>query len=107
MRTVATRALLHVRFLIVGTKVDLMAGSWSEAEEKLKSIEADMRSVVISCCGVSAVKQTDVVFVTAMGAHPQYKRLRAELKELLLSKCSSIFEGNASHLKTLRFPELY
>ena len=107
----ATRALDHVRFFIVGTKVDLMSdgktGSWIEAEKKLKIIEADMRSVVLRCCGESALKNTNVLFATAMGTHPQYKRLRAELKELLLSKCSSIFEGDASHLKTLRFPELY
>jgi hypothetical protein len=99
--------LQHVRFLIVGTKVDLMAGSWSEAEEKLKSIEADMRSVVISCLGVSAVNLTNVVFVTAMGAYPQYKRLRNVLKGLLKRLCSSIFQGDPRLLKMLRFPQEY
>lgn len=111
LRTVATRTLEHVRFLIVGTKVDLMAGSWSDTEEKLKeklkSIEADMRSVVISCCGVSTVQHTDVVFVTAMGAHPHYKRLRRELKGLLKRLCSSIFQGDPRLLKMLRFPQEY
>ncbi len=84
-----------------------MAGSWSEAEEKLKSIAADMRSVVISCLGVSAVKQTDVMFVTAMGAHPHYKRLRSELKGLLKRLCRSIFQGHPFLLQMLRFPQLY
>jgi hypothetical protein len=84
-----------------------MAGSWSDTKKKLQSIEADMRSVVINCCGQSAGNLTDVVFVTAMGAHPQYQRLRKELKGLLKRLCTSIFQGDARLLKTLRFPQEY
>ena len=84
-----------------------MAGSWSDAQEKLQSIAADMRSVVVNCCGQSAGNLTDVVFVTAMGAHPQYQRLRRELKGLLKRLCTSIFQGDARLLKMLRFPQEY
>ncbi len=84
-----------------------MAGSWSNAQEKLQSIAADMRSVVVNCCGQSAGSLTDVVFVTAMGAHPQYQRLRRELKGLLKRLCTSIFQGDERFLKMLRFPQEY
>jgi len=67
LRTVATRASQHVRFLVVGTKVDLMTGSWQDVQTKLKDVEAGMRSVVMSCCGASALNNTSVMFVTAMG----------------------------------------
>jgi hypothetical protein len=107
LRTVATRASQYVRFLVVGTKVDLMTGSWKDVQAKLKGVEADMRSVVMSCCGASALKHTSVMFVTAIGAHPQYKVLRKELKGRLRLLCKSIFEGDANFLKTLRFPDVY
>ena len=103
----ATRASQHVRFLVVGTKVDLMTGSWQDVQAKLKGVEADMRSVVMSCCGASALKNSSVMFVTAMGAHPQYKVLRRELKGRLKLLCKSIFQGDANFLKTLRFPDVY
>jgi len=130
LRTVATRALQHVRFLIVGTKVDMMAGCWSgdrsifdrlfdrlsgatkvnpkdSVEDKLRLIEADMRSVVVNCCGVDAVKNTSFKFVTAMGKHAHYKRLRKEFKACLKSSCRLIFQGDAALLKSLRFPDVY
>ncbi len=103
----ATRASQHVRYIIVGTKVDLIPGSWGDAQKKLEGIQTDMRSVVLRCCGASTLKLTSVVFVTAMGTHPQYRRLRKRLKHLLKAQCKSIFQGDTSLLKTLRFPQVY
>ena len=103
----SSRASQHVRFFIVGTKVDQIPGSWDDAMKKLQVIERDMRSVVTSCCGPSALEMTSFLFVTAMGTHPHYARLRKELKGRLKLMCKSIFEGNAQLLKTLRFPNEY
>ena len=107
LRTVSSRASQHVRYFIVGTKVDQITGSWDDAMKKLQVIKGDMRSVVTSCCGPSALEMTSFLFVTAMGTHPQYARLRKELKGRLKLMCKSIFEGDAQLLKTLRFPKEY
>ena len=96
-----------MRFFIVGTKVDQIAGSWDDVLKRLQIIKGDMRSVVTSCCGPSAPDKTSFLFVTAMGSHPHYARLRKELKGRLKLACKSIFEGDAQLLKTLRFPNEY
>lgn len=103
----SSRASQHVRFVVVGTKIDQMPGSWDNALKKLETIKGDMRSVVTSCCGLSALDMTSILFVTAMGTHPHYARLRKEMKGRLKLMCKSIFEGNAQLLKTLRFPKVY
>ena len=69
-----------------------MTGNWLDVQKKLEGIAANMRSVVMSSCGASALKHTSVVFMTAMDTHPEYKRLRSELKGLLKQMCKSIFE---------------
>ena len=86
-----------------------MTGNWLDVQKELEGIAANMRSVVMSSCGASALKHTSVVFMTAMDTHPEYKRLRSELKGLLKQMCKSIFEGegDAKLLKTLRFPPVY
>ena len=103
----SSRASEHVRFFIVGTKVDQIPGSWDDVLKRLLVIKGDMRSVVTSCCGPSALDKTSFLFVTAMGSHPHYARLRKELKGRLKLACKSIFEGDAQLLKTLRFPNEY
>jgi hypothetical protein len=107
LRTVSTRASQHVRFIMVGTKVDRLSGSWKEVEARLESIRADISNVVANCCGVAALESTSFLFGTSLGAHPQYKRLRKEFKKCLKSMCKSIFQGDPLLLKTLRFPEEY
>jgi hypothetical protein len=112
---VSTRATQHVRFFIVGTKVDKLVGSWEEhawgsdaaVSKKLKAVEDDMRTVVAGCCGAAALDITSFLFVTAVGAHPRYSRLRKELKRCLKLSCKSIFQGDPQLLKTLRFPAEY
>jgi hypothetical protein len=112
---VSTRATQHVRFFIVGTKVDKLAGSWEErawgrgaaVSKKLKAVEDDMRTVVANCCSAAALDITSFLFVTAVGAHPLYSRLRKKLKRSLKLSCKSIFEGDPQLLKTLRFPAEY
>jgi hypothetical protein len=96
-----------VRFFIVGTKVDQIPGSWADALKQLERIEGDMRSVVTSCCGSSALQKTYFSFVTAMGTHPHYASLRKELKRCLKLSCKSIFHDDPQLLKTLRFPDEY
>ena len=103
----SSRASQHVRFFIVGTKVDQIPGSWDDVLKKLQVINGDMRSVVTSCCGPSSLDMTSFLFVTAMGSHPHYARLRKQLKARLKLSCKSIFEGDAQLLKTLRFPNEY
>jgi hypothetical protein len=107
LRTVSTRASQHVRFIIVGTKVDKLSGSDKEVEARLESIRADIRTVVATCCGAASLESTSFQFVTSLGAHPQYKRLRKEFKKCLKGMCKSIFQGETLLLKTLRFPEEY
>ena len=107
LRTVSTRASQHVRFIMVGTKVDRLSGTWKEVETRLESIRADIRNVVANCRGVASLESTSVLFVTSLGAHPQYKRLRKEFKKCVKSSCKSIFRGDSLLLKTLRFPEEY
>jgi hypothetical protein len=66
---VSARATQHVRFFIVGTKVDKLAGSWEEhawgrdaaVSKKLKAVEDDMRTVVANCCGAAALDITLLV----------------------------------------------
>ncbi len=110
----SSRASQHVRLFIVGTKVDLIPGSWDDSKEgrkktlmKLERIERDMRSVVRSCCGSWAVETASFLFVTAIGTHPHYARLRKGLKGRLKLMSKSIFEGDAQLLRTLRFPDAY
>ena len=115
LRTVSTRASQHVRFIIVGTKVDQIPDSWrknawereSNLSKKLKSITEDMRRVVITCCGVSALQMTSFLFATAMGTYPKYSALRKMLKKQLKFYSKSIFQGDPLLLKTLRFPDEY
>jgi GTPase SAR1 family protein len=105
LRTVATRgASEYVRFLMVGTKVDMIEGEWSDVEKKLQSLEADMKSVVRHCCGAAAVLLTRFNFVTSMGTHSEYERLRKGLKRNIQEFCKSIFEGDN---RKLRFPKEY
>ncbi len=112
LRTVATRASAYVRFLIVGTKVDMIEasgtqGDWNFVEKQLEGIEADMKIVVQHCCGEDALLLTKFQFVTSMGTHSQYERLRRELKKNLKEFCKSIFTVDANLLRKLRFPKEY
>jgi hypothetical protein len=107
LRTVSSRASQHVRFCIVGTKVDQIPGCWADVKKKLDVIESDMRNVVTSCRGLSALDTTNFSFVTAMGTHPHYSRMRKELKRRMNLLCQSIFEGDPQSLKVLRFPDQY
>jgi hypothetical protein len=61
LRTVSTRASQHVRYIIVGTKVDKLSGSDKEVEARLESIRVDMRSVVANCCGVASLESASFV----------------------------------------------
>ncbi len=91
----------------MGTKVDQIPGSWADTLKKFEGIKSDMRSVVTSCCGLPALEMTSFLFVTAMGTHPHYARLRKELKGRLKLSCKSIFQVDSQLLKTLRFPDEY
>ncbi len=108
LRTVVAKGVSqHVRFLLVGTKVDLIEDGWDSVVEKLNAIEVDMRSVVRSCCHKSVVDQDRyrILFATSMGTHAHYKSMRRHLKGWIFASCRKIFEG--SDLKMLRFPNEY
>lgn len=107
LRTVAVRVSEYVRFLIVGTKIDLIKGEQSVVKKRLEGVAADMRSVLLNCCGLSVSEHSKVIFVTSIGAHPSYQQLRRQFEAELHKFCSSIFKCDPSLLRKLRFPKLY
>jgi hypothetical protein len=104
LRCVVALASRHVRFIIVGTKVDLIRGEWPQVLQKLQVIESKLQRAINLVYSSSAVS---VKFVTAVSSHPQFKLLRGKLKDTLDSLCKSIFEGHIMHLKQLRFPQQF
>jgi GTPase SAR1 family protein len=108
LRTVVANGVSeHVRFLLIGTKVDLIEEDWNSVKEKLRSIEAEMRSVVRSCCDSSVSDQNryQILFVTSVGTYPHYKSMRRDVKGSIFLSCQKIFEGR--NLSMLRFPDEY
>ena len=104
LRCVAALASRHMRFVIVGTKVDQIRGDWTQVQQKLNVIECKLQRATNHVYTSSAVS---IKFVTAVSSHPQFKQLRKDFKETLHSLCKSIFEGHASQLKQLRFPQQF
>jgi GTPase SAR1 family protein len=107
LRTVVAKGISeHVRFLLIGTKVDLIEGgldSWAAIQ---RGIEVDMRSVVRSCCESVVMKDRfQILFVTSMSTHPHYGTMRRNVKRWIFASCRKIFEG--SNLEMLRFPDEY
>jgi GTPase SAR1 family protein len=110
LRTVAAKGVSeHVRFLLVGTKVDLIEGDWNSQEVRAncRRIEVDMQSVVQSCCGESIMNRYQILFVTSVATHSHYSILRRQVKGSIFALCKSIFSGNPNDLKMLRFPQEY
>lgn len=97
----------YVRFVIVGTMVDLMSPDDNPvAQTKLLLIKSRIQHVISTAfCEWEAVRQTEIMFVTSLESHIKYRDLRLKFKDHLKSLSKSIFEGAKS--MQLRFPDRF
>jgi serine/threonine protein kinase len=94
----------QVRFVIIGTKIDLITPS---RDNELKTIED---KIFCHICArfpdlFEARSRVRVMFVTSIQTDPRYTDLRREFKRHIITMSKSIFEG--PHAFLLRVPDMY
>jgi len=108
MRTIASNRVSrqHVRFVVLGTKVDLIPGSLCEVKRKLDDIAAHLRGAITKdFYDLVAENEIKIMFVTSQSDHPEYDNRRRDFKRHVFLLSKSIFEG--VHCRQLRFPDCY
>ena len=108
MRTIASNRVSrqHVRFVVLGTKVDLIPGSLSDVNRKLDDIAAHLRGAITKdFYDLVAEDEIKIMFVTSQSDHPEYDNRRRDFKRHVFLLSKSIFEG--VHCRQLRFPDCY